>query len=88
MQLASIFGVVKSTIQDDIASLTAKGCVFETSTGRTGGYILASAPSITEFAVGEEKAKTFDEIEEYLKEEHKEDFKKTLEALAIYKLDK
>ncbi len=86
--VGEFFGVTKNTIQDDIDRLKYHGCVFEATDGRSGGYILKSAPTKERLAVGEEKEALLLQMINDAKGEKKELLRQMTEDLAIKTLEK
>ncbi len=87
-EVGNYFGVEKNTVQDDIARLINHGCIFDSQTGRSGGYVLKSAPSTEKLAVGEEKELLLKQMIEDSKGEKKDLLKQMTEDLAIRTLEK
>jgi len=87
-EVGEYFGVAKNTIQDDIDRLKYHGCIFEATDGRSGGYILKSAPSIERLAVGGDKELLLKQMIEEAKGENKDLLREMTEELAIKTLEK
>ena len=87
-EVGDYFGVAKNTIQDDIDRLKNHGCIFDSTEGRSGGYVLKAAPSTERLAVGEEKELLLKQMIEDAKGEKKDLLKKMAEDLAIKTLEK
>lgn len=87
-EVGDYFGVAKNTIQDDIDRLKNHGCTFETTEGRSGGYVLKSAPTTERLAVGEEKETLLKQMITDAKGDKKDLLRKMTEDLAIKTLEK
>lgn len=63
-ELGTMFGVCRTTAQQDILALQDWGCEFERRSGNSGGYILTRVPDRLEFVLKDTQIEIWNSIYE------------------------